>query len=191
MLSSSSAGWTWSTEHDDGYWDYDRSVELGEIDAVQTYYNDDGVGCNIQAETYGGETHMGPVEIEMDTGKYVIFHSRINYYFSWDEDPEERPEDCVALYVSFALELKIWNESSHTYGAVDGDYGSDYIYVEKSETVYPTEVWLHVWEDNVHNSPGTQYRLYVYTIGGWIDDESVKHPDPVGGEWTFGYYEVV
>jgi hypothetical protein len=190
IVSSSGAGWQWTAEHSRDFWTYNQSVLEGQIDGVQTYYCDDGEGCNVQADARtGGPNHVYPEEIDIYTGGYLIFHSKINYYFYWGEDPEERPEGCVALYASISLELWKWNGVN--YAAVGGTTGSHTLNVESSETVGPVEKWLHVWEDSPHMTPGTQYRLYIYTIGGWIDNEEVKHPDPEDGESTMVYYKVV
>ena len=167
-----------------------HQVDLDDLDGVQTFYNYNGNSFDVMAESCTGwPTRAQADGPDLEAGKYLIFHTRAHLYLYWGNNEPSRPEGCVAIYTQAALELNKW-ENNQRVGVV-GNYGVDNASYERDSTGTEWhEIWLHVWEDVAHQYSGMQYRLMIYVIGGWIDGDQVKHPDPAGGVTTYTYYKV-
>ena len=179
LLSSSGLGYSWEpTEHTRAYWDNDRSS--ASLDAVQVVNVFNGNGLQIYSMPITGGTWGYPEDIHIGGHEddYLIFHSMVTLYLYWGDQEPDRPDNCVETYVQATLELqKLVGSNWITTGAT-GTHETEECKRSTPGTTVETQ-YLHVWNDTTTSSYANMdlYRLVLYEVGGWIDDEAVKHPD--------------
>jgi hypothetical protein len=201
LSTNPSIAWCFSTDHtrdsqqqiDD--WPVTREPDNeNQYDAVQTVDVYNGHGLQIEAfSRTGGNTEYNATVIDCSDhlDEYLIFHSLVSIYLYMGNGSPEMYEGSVGIYGQAALELQ--HKVGGDYIPVGGESGfhntTEYK-IKTNQTVLEYE-YLHVWDDRTLEEigDGEIYRLFIYSVGGWIDEEDDLHPDnsPVT---CYEFYEI-